>query len=92
MNTMTKNTPLPSNGQLIDQSRSDISRNIEAINHMLTVWFMQHKGCENEIEQYHTALDQLYVIAGNDDEAASYLQYALARDWFRSLYGHDWSE
>lgn len=74
----------------IEDARPAIACEIEKINHMITLWFMRHKGCQGEIEQYNTALDQLMTIAGNDDEAASYLQCQLARDWFRSLYGHDW--
>jgi hypothetical protein len=77
-------------GQLIDQSRSEIAIQIEAISHMLTVWFMSHKGCSDEIEQYNAAIDHMHDLAGDDSEVASYLHYTLARDWFRSLYGHNW--
>lgn len=87
MNTATPLTKYTA----IEENRSQVSCDIEAINHMITLWFMQHKGCTDEIKQYNTALDQLYTIAGEDDLAASYLQCQLAKDWFRSLYGHDWS-
>lgn len=74
-----------------DGVRSEAAIKIETINSALTIWFDQHPACKSEIREYKTAQKWLETICGNDSDAAEHLKLTLALDWYRALFGHDWS-
>jgi hypothetical protein len=74
----------------LEMTRSASAIELETVNHYLTLWFCQHSECQDEVSEYKAAQRYLDAVAGSDDDAATYLQLTLAKDYFRSLYGREW--
>ena len=75
----------------LDAHRSAAAIELEAINTYLTIWFIQHDGGDQEISQYNSAIRQIRLIASTDLEESTLL-VQLARDFYQSLFGHNWAE
>src|SRR5512140_3774898 len=56
----------------LEANRTDDAVELETVNHELTLWFMAHPGCRDEIDEYKQAQDELDIIAGLDDELAAH--------------------
>ena len=80
----------PTNYTQIESARSDDAVLLETLNHFITLWYMAHPACRDEIKRYKAACRELDALAGIDDEAATVLAIVNAKDEFRSLYGHEW--
>ena len=77
--------------QFLDSTRSAGSIELESVNHYLTLWFTDHPECHHEVREFKVAVRYIETISGDDLELDTYLKLTLSKDWYKSLYGHDWS-
>ena len=76
----------------IESARSDDAITLETINTYLTLFYMTHKSLSHEIQEYNVAIDYIRTICAGDEEAETALLVTLAADYYRSCFGHQWTE
>ena len=87
---MPSNSSIATNYTQIEADRSDDAVLLETINTYLTLFYMTHKSLAHEISEYNTAIDYIRTICAGDEQAETALLVTLAKDFYRSSFGHKW--
>ena len=82
--------------EALEANRTPEAVELETVTHYVTLWFMAHPDCSDEIDQYQKSQDAMRKLAGETDcehdDTETYLLLTDAKQWYVSLYAHRWEE
>jgi len=87
---MSHNTKTQEYYQALEANRTPEAVELETVCHYLTLWFIVHPDCSDEIDEFNKSQNAMRTLAGGDDATETYLLLTDAKQWYQSLYAHSW--